>query len=460
MSWAGEELSAAELGDTRRVLRLMRMVESLADHAERSIPRSFDSEAEVKAAYRFWENEDIGWREILAPHSQRTAHRAAAYPVVLVAQDTTEIDLTSHPASAGMGYLASPYSRGVLLHSCLAISPQGVPLGIVDQQMWTRPVEQLGQRHQRRAKPTADKESQRWIDGLHACQAALAMHPCVIVIGDRESDIYDLFAEPRQPHVHLLVRVAHEKRRVEHPAHYLGDALAAAPVLGQMEVSVPRKQNRPPRRARLQVRAMTLAIHAPRDRPGPAVRLQFVLVEEVDPPAGEAPIRWLLATTLAVDTLEDAVQCVQWYVYRWRIERFHFTLKSGYQVEERQFGNVGNVERALATFSIVAWRVLWLMLAAREQPDAPASVVLNTDEWQALYAATHRRSKQPLPLAPPTLGEATRMLGRLGGHLGRKGDGQPGVKAIWRGLARLHDITIGWRMAHAPPLAVNLVGND
>jgi Transposase DNA-binding/Transposase Tn5 dimerisation domain len=453
MSWAGEELAEAELGDTRRVLRLMRMVESLADHAERSIPQSFDSEAEVKAAYRFWENEAIGWREILAPHSRKTVRRAMDHPVVLVAQDTTEINLTTHPATAGLGYLASTHSRGVLLHSCLAISPQGVPLGIVDQQVWTRPVEQLGQRHQRRKKATADKESQRWLNGVQACQTALAKHPRVIVIGDRESDIYELFAAARAPHVHLLVRVAHEKRRVEHPARYLGDALATAPVLGQIEVAVPRKQNRPSRRARLNVRVMTLAIQAPHNRPGPAIPLQFLLVEEVDPPVGEAPIHWLLATTLPVETLENATQCVQWYVFRWRIERFHFTLKSGYQVEERQFEGVENVERALATFSIVAWRVLWLMLTAREQPDGPATIVLAPDEWRALYAATHRRGKlhAPLPLEPPTLGAAVLMLGRLGGHLGRKRDRQPGVKTIWRGITRLHDITIGWRIAHAPP---------
>lgn len=457
MSWAGEELAAAELGDTRRVLRLMRVVESLVEHAERSLPRSFGSEAEVKAAYRFFENDRIAWNEILRPHIQATARRSGEQPVVLVAQDTTEINLSSHPCTEGLGYLGSPHCRGVLLHTCFAISQQGVPLGVVDQQMWVRPVEELGKRHHRHSKTIADKESQRWLDGLSATQAALPEHPHVVVIGDRESDIYELFAAARRPQVDLLVRVRHEKRCVEHPERHLAKALQAAPVAGQIDVSVPRAKQSPPRQARLNVRWATLAIRAPMQQRAPSVALQFVLAEEVLPPVGEARIRWVLATTMPISMLEDAARCLQWYVYRWRIERFHFTLKSGMLVEDQQFERLDHVRRALATCSIAAWRVLWLMLAAREHPELPCSIVLNADERQALYASTRRPQEPPHPTGPLSMGDALRRIGRLGGHLGRKTE--PGVKTIWRGLARLHDITIGWRMAHAPP-TVNNVGND
>lgn len=463
MSWASLECGGVELPDVRLDRRLWRLLEVLAQHSEQSLPQALGSWAEIKAAYRFWENERIAWQAILAPHGESTARRARQQSVVLVAQDTTEINLTSHPATEGLGYLASPDCRGVLAHTCLAITPEGVPLGVLAQQLWVRPLEGLGKTQRRRGKATADKESQRWLAGLQAVGQALHGHPQVVVIGDRESDIYDLFAEPRAAGLHLLVRAAHEQRRVEHPARYLHRALAEIPVRGVIEVAVPRKKDRPPRQARLSVRFVTLAVRPPRHGPQsrPPIPLQFVLVEEMHPPPGEAPIRWLLATTLSVQTLEDAVHCVRWYVQRWVIERFHFTLKSGCQVEARRFECLENVQRALATFSIVAWRVLWLTLQSRQTPEAPCTVVLSEPEWQALHAATHRRRPQPLPSQPPTMGEAVRMIAQLGGHLARKCDGRPGVKTVWRGLSRLSDITTGWLLAHPPPAtAEHLVGKD
>lgn len=187
----------AELGDDRRALRLMQIVERLVESAEQSIPQGFGSWSETKAAYRFFENSQIAWPEILAVHRASTVRRAAGGPIVLVSQDTTEINLSQFPETAGLGYLASPKCRGVLLHTCLATTPEGVVLGVIDQQMWVRPVEQLGKRHTRRERSTDQKESQRWLDGLRATQTALADHPQVVLIADSEADIYDLFAEPR-----------------------------------------------------------------------------------------------------------------------------------------------------------------------------------------------------------------------------------------------------------------------
>ncbi len=456
IDWSGAELATVALGDLRRDLRLMRIVDSLVKRPEQSLPAVFDSSAEVKAAYRFFENDAIEPQAILAAHASSTARRAREHSVVLVAQDTTEINLSDHPCTEGLGYLASPKCRGLLVHTALAISPTGVPLGVLAQRQWTRPVEELGKRHTRKQRETIDKESQRWIDGLHAVEAALGDHPQAIVIGDRESDFYDLFAAARRPNVHLLVRVCREQRRVEHTAKYLTPALESAPCGGRIEVSVPRSGTRPARRAKLDLRWLELSCKAPRQSKDPSVTLRFVLAQEVDVPAGEAPIRWFLATTLPVANLDDASRMIEYYVWRWRIERFHYTLKSGYLVEEQQFGTVDNVKRAVATLSIAAWRVLWLVTAARETPNLPCTVVLSAAEWQALYAVAHRGKR--LPKTPPTLDEALRMIGRLGGHLGRKGDGPPGLKTIWRGLDALTNITIGWLAAQPPSPTTHLVG--
>jgi hypothetical protein len=452
-----EELRGLDLGDVRLDLRLLAMIERLAEQCERSIPRAFGTWAEVKGAYRLRENARVEWQSILAPHRDQVARRAAEHAVVLAIQDTTEINLTSHPSTSGLGYLGASYCRGLLLHTCLAVTPAGLVLGVLDQQIWARPKSALGQSQQRSKLPTAAKESQRWLTGLAACGAALADHPQVVVVGDRESDFYDFFAAPRPAHVELLVRVAHESRKVEQLGTTIREALAAAPVRGELLVNVPRSGSRQARQARLTVRFLSLACPPPHPRCRnpqlPRVPLQWLLVEESGVVTSGKPIRWLLATTLPVATVEQAVRCVEYYTRRWTIERFHFTLKSGCQVEKRCLESRENSERMIATMSIVAWRVMWLVSASREHPEEPCTLILCEPEWQALHAVTHRKKPRPLPAQPPTLREAVRMIAALGGFLGRKGDGEPGLKSVWQGLARLSDITTGWLMNHPPPNA-------
>lgn len=446
MSWAWDELRSTRLGDPRLELRLPRMVEDFAQHPEASCTEAL-GKAGAKAAYRFWDNPRVHAEDILAGHAEQSARRSIEYPVVLVAQDTTEIDLTSHPATQGTGYLASPNGRGLLLHTLLTISPTGVPLGVLRQFSWTRPMEQLGKRHRRRKRLLKEKESQRWLDGLTATAEGLAQHPHVVLMGDRESDLFDLFAVPRPANVDLLVRVCRERRRVEHPARYLDTALEREPARGHVQIKIPARADRPARTARMSVRWLSLEVHAPRHGPKrPSVRLTLILVEEINPPQGEKPVRWLLATTLAVESLEDALRYVQWYAYRWTIERFHFVLKSGCKIEQRQLETVQRMERAIPVFSIVAWRLLWLTLQARETPDAPCTMILEEFEWKVLWITVHARPR-PLPAMPPTLREAVRMIAQLGGFLGRKCDGEPGPQTLWRGLRRLHDLSHGWLVA-------------
>jgi hypothetical protein len=305
----------------------------------------------------------------------------------------------------------------------------------------------LGKRHRRRKTVLQEKESQRWLDGLTTTAGCFAQHPHVVLMGDRESDLFDLFATPRPTNVDLLVRVCREKRRVEHPTRYLAAALESEPIRGHVQIEIPARPNRLARTAEMAVRWLSVDVHAPCNGPKrAAVTLNFILIQELVPPPGEKPVRWLLATTLPVASLEDALRCVQWYAYRWTIERFHFVLKSGCKIEERQLETVERLERAIPVFSIIAWRLLWLTLQARETPDAPCTVILEEFEWKVLCTtvASHRRQ---LRTKPPTLREAIRMIAQLGGFLGRKCDGEPGPQTLWRGLRRLHDLAQGWLAA-------------
>jgi hypothetical protein len=443
VNWAHCELASVYLPDPRLETRLIGMVEKLSERPESSCTEALGCRAAVVGAYRFWNNETVRPEAILRPHAESTARRAAECATVLVAQDATDINLTDHPETEGRGYLYSN-TRGLLLHSLLAISPDGVPLGLLRQFMWVRPLEKLKARRKTRYRPIEEKETHYWLDGLEAAGTTLPHHPHVVLMGDSESDIFDLFAAPRPSRIDLLVRVCRATRRVEHSAKYLRAALLESPLRGQTELKVPRASGRPERTAKMAVRWLSLNIRAPKnDHPNrPPVRLQFILVDEIDPPKGVTPLRWILATTMPVNSLEDALHYVHWYTYRWRIERYHFVLKSGCQIEDSLLKTVEAMKRAITTYSIVAWRLLWLTYQARQTPNAPCTMVLDDFEWQSLCAKIY--PSKPIPLEPPTFREAVRMIGQLGGFLGRKGDGEPGVKLLWRGLRRLHDFSQGW----------------
>ena len=171
-------------------------------------------------------------------------------------------------------------------------------------------------------------------------------------------------------------------------------------------------------------------------------------MREESPPDGEQPVEWMLLTTLPITTLEEGLQCLTWYTYRWRIERYHYILKSGCQIEKLQLETKDRLMRALAVYSIVASRLLWLTYQARETPEAPCTVVLSDSEWQSLYAATHRTTV--LPDRPPNIRIAILWIAQLGGFLGRNHDGDPGLKVLWRGFRRLEDLTTMWELLHSP----------
>lgn len=446
-SWASEELRYVQLGDARLNKRLMKMVEDFAAQPESSVPQASGNWASTKGAYEFWKNGKVEPDAIIQAHEQSTMERLMSQDTVIAIQDTTDLDFTHHPGKQGMGHLDHPAARGLKVHSCLAVSEQGVPQGLIHQQVWSRDPETAGKKHKRRKLATEDKESQRWLDALSAAQEAIPEDIQVITVADREADIYDLFALPRRDGSHLLIRMAYN-RRVEHEAKYLWDAVRRSPVLGEVTVEIGRRGDQAPRKATLTIRVASLSIRPPVHRKAslPLIPVYVVLAEEVAPPPGVKPVCWLLLATFPVTTFDDAVRCVRYYSYRWLIERYHFVLKSGCGLEKLQLERAERIHRALATYCVVAWRLLWLTYEARYNPDSPCDKVLEADEWQALYCCSHKTSVPSV--TPPSLHEAVVMIARLGGFLARKGDGEPGVKTIWRGLRRLHDIASGWQLAH------------
>ena len=449
--WAEAELGQAPLGDQRLRRRLLQIARDTYARPQSNIPqRCGGDRAQTKAAYRFFDHEQVSMDAVLQSHYAATAARVAQHPVVLVPQDTTSLNYSTHPATERLGPIGTQAQDiiGLLVHDTLAFNLEGTPLGLVDVQCWARDPDQFGKRHQRRKLPFEQKESVKWLRSLQALERMQSECPQtqLVSVGDRESDIYELFIwatqKPGRPQ--LLIR-AEQDRRMEGEHRYLWEHMAARPLGGIKEVRLPRRAKRPGRLARLEVRYGAVELRGPRNGPRmPNVKLWAVWARESDPPTGQEAVEWMLLTTLPVESLAAACEKIDWYVKRWGIEVFHRTLKSGCKIENRQLGHADRIEGCLAIDMVVAWRIFHLCKLGRETPEVPCTVFFEEIEWQALVGFLH---KDPLPPAqPPSLREALRMTAKLGGFLGRKGDGEPGTQTLWLGLQRLDDIAEAWKV--------------
>jgi hypothetical protein len=369
--------------------------------------------------------------------------------LVLLIQDTTSLDFSGHGGTDGLGPLGNGQGQGFFAHSTLAASAGGVPLGLLAQQVWVRSAEDTGQRATRHERPFAEKESYKWVKGLSS-DPATDGGPQRVVVCDAEAHIYEFLAVVLDQGLDFIVRAA-DARSFTEDDRALFEAVAQHPVQAQFTLSLKRRPDRPPREAQVALRFGSVTLKRPKRAASQRASLTLGVVDviEPNPPPGEEAVHWLLLTSLPVETTANARQITVWYSYRWLIERFHFVLKSGCKLEDRQLREAARLERLLAVFSVVAWHLLWLTYQARQTPDAPCTVALQPVEWHALYAFIHRTHR--LPDQPPSLHQVVRWIGQLGGFLGRTGDGEPGVKVLWRGWQRLQDITATWSITFPPP---------
>ena len=328
-----------------------------------------------------------------------------------------------------------------------------MPLGLLAQQVWARDPHDVGKRARRKHLPISQKDSQKWLHSLDAVYTADDCCPTTrfVSVGDREADVYDVLAAPRPAGVDLLIRASWD-RCVRGPERYVWATVAAHPVGAHLQLQVPRRGPQAARDAILALRFCPLTLCPPRHRKREGLRtvaLWAVQVVEVDPPADVTSIEWMLLTTVAVDTVKDAIERVEWYGCRWGIEVWHRIVKSGCRIEKRQLETGERLQRCLTLYSIIAWRVFYAVMLARAVPEMPCDVLLEIEEWQALYCAIHHCPTPPE--SPPTLGEAVRWIAQLGGFVGRRRSDQPGPETVWRGFQHLTDLTRMYRIMSAPP---------
>jgi hypothetical protein len=442
MSALAEELTAIDLGDERLNRRARRVLTQLGDKPMPSIPAACGGWTESRAAYRLFDNPKVSADAVLAPHVARTIERMGAHRRVLCVQDTSELDYTGKPSMQGLGPLNLEVRQGLYLHPTLAITPERLCLGLLGAYTWTREPGSLG-RDKDPNRPLEEKESVRWVDGYARVNELAETLPNtrLTYVADREADIYDLFVEAPCPEVAAdwLVRGRHD--RVLADNRTMRQHLAEAPILTQTTFERPATHGVKARPVHQQIRALRITLPAP-DRPDrtlPDVEVTALLATEPHPPAGEEPVEWLLLTNLPVETPEQALEKLSWYLCRWQIEVYFRILKSGCRIEKLQLEKIERLEPALAFYIIIAWRVLFLTMLGRDCPELPCDVVFDTAEWKAVYIVTERK---PPPDTPPSLDTMVRMVAGLGGFLNRKSDGFPGPQTLWIGLQRAADFVM------------------
>lgn len=467
--WIEDELRSVDLPDKRLNKRYRVLLDRFSSKPTLSIPAACTGWSETQAAYRFFDNERVTPEQLLQPHYEATLERIRQQPVVLIAQDTTQFDLTREHERIG-GPLGDEKHWGLHDHVALAVTPERLALGVVHSFTWARSLEDFHKRNAARYKPIEAKESYRWLQGYRkACAiAAAAPQTKIVCLSDSEGDIYECFAEAavvEGPQAEWIVRACQDRALAENTdetvdiTRKLTETVAAGPTLGTVKIEVSprpaqshdgskRRQAKSARTTTATVQACQVTLQAPW-RPGqklPDLTVNAVLVREIDPPDGEPAIEWLLLTSLPVETFAEACDVIHYYACRWEIEVFFRVLKSGCTVEELQLETLARFTNCLTLYLIVAWRVLFVMRLGRECPDMPCAAAFTEEEWRAVYQIV----KGKPAAAMPTLGAMMIMIAELGGYLNRKHDGPPGPQTIWIGLQRARDFALAWSIFTAP----------
>jgi hypothetical protein len=437
--WAAQQFDSCELGDARRTARAVRMAAQFAAHPSGSTPEQTETWADCKAAYRLFSNPDVTFERLATPHWRQTRARARGH--YLLVDDTTTISFDGERQIAGMGIVTSGTAHGFMLHSSLMVDAEdGEITGLAGQAIYYR--EPVPKREKPRDRLLRRRESEIWGDVIDQIGPPPQDQVRYTHVCDRGADNFEVYCHFLQQRVDWVVRAAQLTRLVDvqGQTQQLRHYLESLPVAGSYELEVPENEHQTARTAQMDVRFGTLGMPIPRDcgRFAKACGIKFIVmnvveVREVDAPMGTQPLRWVLMTSHSVSNLAQALQVVGYYERRPLVEEFHKALKTGCRIEERLYEAAYRWENVAAMLSIVAVRLLQLKTIATKEPQRPAQQVVPSSWLQMLHVLRGPKKKK---LA--TAREFLRALAGLGGHLGRKADGEPGWITIWRGFNKLH----------------------
>ena len=420
------------------------------------IPLACQDWANTKAAYRFFSNERVSEADILAGHFQSTRERTVTTDgPILVLHDTTEFSYQRENADAigitksinsgrdKAGRLRAHTVCGILMHSSLAVTTGGLPLGLAAIKFWTRKKFKGTAALKKKINPTRvpieKKESIRWLENVQQSAALLGDPRRCVHIGDRESDIYELFCVAREADTHFLIRTCVD-RLAGDGNHTIADEMEEVAVKGLHRIEV-RDSNGDPDEAVLEIRYRKVRVLPPigKQKRYPALTLTVIHAVERGTPKNRKRIEWKLITDLPVASRADAIEKLEWYALRWKIEVFHKILKSGCKAEESKLRTAQRLTNLIAVFCILSWRVFWMTMLNRSTPDTLPTLALTATEIAVLDRVVDANSK----VRRKTISHYLVKIARLGGYLARANDPPPGNTVMWRGLSRLTDIALG-----------------
>jgi Transposase DNA-binding/Transposase Tn5 dimerisation domain len=456
-AWVDRELANSKFKDARLGKRFRSLIEQLSSSPGGPIPLACQDWTNTKAAYRFLDNDRVSDAEILAGHFDATRDRVSATTgSILVLHDTTELTYhredgrqIGHLGTSQVGSTTRPlYHKvcGILMHSSLAVTSDGLPLGLSAIKFWTREKFKGSTALKRHINPTRVpieyKESMCWMDNLRESTALLGDPARCVHIGDRGSDIYELFCEARDAGTHFVFRTCVD-RCAGDGEHTVADEMAEEHCKGLHTVEVQDRYGNISK-AVVELRYRRVLVRPPRAKQSryDPIKVTILHATERGKPKGRDPIDWKLITDLPVTSRASAIEKLRWYALRWRIETFHKILKSGCRAEQSKLRTAERLVNLLAMFCILSWRIFWLTMINRVAENIEPEIAFTPLEIDLLRRLTNRRPT----IRAATLQVCLTQLAKLGGYLARAGDGPPGNMVMWRGMTRLTDIELGFQL--------------
>jgi hypothetical protein len=442
-----EEFAGLDCNSSRLEKRFIRTMETLSKQPDKSIWFCSENRAEAKAIYRLLGNENLDREEILRTHREAAIGRIAKHGgTILAVQDTMSLNYNTHEKTEGTGYISGK-TLGVNIRSCLAVTAKGLVLGIPDQTSYNRVQPKDGSRSHdgKKTRPLGEKESCLRVQTLWESTSGMPEGIHVVTVCDREGDMYALFDEADRWGQAFLIRIAQNRTTAENDK--ILDKIREKQCSCKVKTTIPRDSRNgiAEREAVLQIRYGGFEIKRPlilnknkKFRDTQEVNVIYIREEQHD--KAVEPLEWFLMTNEPVETAEDAYEKTAWYMQRWKIERFHYVLKSGCAVEKLQERSMDKTTLLVLMYYVIAVVIMNMTYIARICPEEPCTIFFEEEEWKLLYRTANKTKKTPRK--PYSIREAVTYLGRLGGPKRAPGDGPPGVKTVWLGLNTLNTLLV------------------
>lgn len=452
-SWLESEFETVDFGDERISKRFKNLLSGFMKNAQDNISSAFGKWSDIKACYRFLSNSKVTPKNILQPHQDKTLQRIASQEQVLLLHDTTYIDYKNRTKTKDLDYITNtPMTKnpvkGLILHNSLAVSSDGIPLGIWGQDFVERK-RLRGRNITKNAsskKPIEEKESFRWLKAVQDFNKVNTTKN-VVHIADREADIYEFYKEAIALNESFLIRARldraiNKKTKRQPPEVKLFSFFESLSPQGQYTVKVQTQTDKKYREVTLNLSFALFQLSPPPNKTAnkdgsdlPHLSVWGIMAREANPPEGVDGISWLLLTNIPIKTLDEAIEKLTWYSYRWNIELFHKILKSGCSIEKAQLREANNLKKYIAIKSIIAWRLFWITRSFNKDKNEGCETILSPQEWQILYKRFHQGEA---PEKPPKIEDIYYWIARLGGYINRNSDGPPGIICMWKGWTRFN----------------------